>query len=106
MTPGAGLPGWERLRHGGLLLDGTRLEAVSRYGNVPAPLDACTERKLRQRTGAMLGGAGAESGESMSRWNKKAFRNFLCKNPRQSRICAMEDDTIRPCVVTGFRGDG
>lgn len=47
MTPGAGLPGWERLRHGGLLPDGARLEAVSRHGNAPAPLDACTERRLR-----------------------------------------------------------
>ena len=61
MTPGAGLPGWERLRHGGLLLDGARLEAVSRHGNAPAPLDAYTEGKLRQRAGAMLDGAGAGS---------------------------------------------
>ena len=57
MTPGTGLPGWERLRHGGLLLDGTRLEAVSRHGNAPVPLDAYTEGKLRQRAGAMLDGA-------------------------------------------------
>ena len=63
MTPGAGLPGWERLRHGGLLLDGARLEAVSRHGNAPAPLDAYTEGKLRQRAGAMLDGAGAGSGD-------------------------------------------
>ena len=67
------------MRHGGLLLDGTRLEAVSRHGNTPAPLDACTEGKLRQRAGAMLDGAGAGSGEGMNRWNKRAFRNFLCK---------------------------
>ena len=64
MTPGAGLPGWERLRHGGLLLDGARLEAVSRHGNAPAPLDAHTERRLRQRASAMLDGAGAGRGES------------------------------------------
>ena len=63
MTPGAGLPGWERLRHGGLLLDGARLEAVSRHGNAPAPLDAYTEGKLRQRAGAMLDGARAGSGD-------------------------------------------
>ena len=63
MTPGAGLPGWERLRHGGLLLDGARLEAVSRHGNAPAPLDAYTEGKLRQRAGAMLDGARTGSGD-------------------------------------------
>ncbi len=48
----AGLPGWDRLRHGGLLLDGTRLAALA--GHAPAPLDAWTERQLRQRAGAML----------------------------------------------------
>ena len=53
-----GLPGWDRLRHGGLLLDGTRLAALA--GHVPAPLDAWTERQLRQRAGAMLDG-GAEA---------------------------------------------
>ena len=63
MTPSAGLPGWERLRHGGLLLDGARLEAVSRHGNAPAPLDAYTVGKLRQRAGAMLDGARAGSGD-------------------------------------------
>ena len=54
----AGLPGWERLRHGGLLLDGTRLAALSRH--VPPLLDAWTERQLRQRSSAMLD----ESGEA------------------------------------------
>ena len=57
------LPGWERLRHGGLLLDGVRLQAIVRSGHVLAPLDAYTERKLRQRAGAMLDGAGAGSGD-------------------------------------------
>ena len=54
----AGLPGWDRLRHGGLLLDGTRLAALA--GHAPGPLDAWTERQLRQRAGAMLDG-GAEA---------------------------------------------
>ena len=46
-----GLPGWERLRHGGLLLDGTRQDALSR--SVPRPLDERIERHLRQRAGAL-----------------------------------------------------
>ena len=50
----ASLPGWDRLRHGGLLLDGMRLAALARQA--PAPLDAWTERQLRQRAGAMLDG--------------------------------------------------
>ena len=45
------MPGWERLRHGGLLLDATRLAALSRY--VPGPLADRIERQLRQRAGAM-----------------------------------------------------
>ena len=31
------LPGWERLRHGGLLLDGPRFAEITRFA--PAPLD-------------------------------------------------------------------
>ena len=46
-----GLPGWERLRHGGLLLDATRLAELSR--RVPGPLDERVGRQLRQRAGAM-----------------------------------------------------
>ena len=42
-----GLPGWERLYHGGLLLDATRLTALSR--SVPGPLDDRIERQLRRR---------------------------------------------------------
>ena len=56
----ASLPGWDRLRHGGLLLDGTRLAALARHA--PATFDAWTEQQLRQRAGAMLdGGAEASS---------------------------------------------
>ena len=54
-----GLPGWDRLRHGGLLLDGMRLASLARQA--PAPLDAWTERQLRQRAGAMLDGDGEAS---------------------------------------------
>ena len=45
------MPGWERLRHGGLLLDATRLAALSQH--VPGPLADRIERQLRQRAGAM-----------------------------------------------------
>ena len=54
-----GVPGWERLRHGGLLLDATRLAALSRH--VPGPLDDRIGRQLRQRAGAMSE-ADADSG--------------------------------------------
>ena len=53
-----GLPGWDRLRHGGLLADGARLEALARH--VPEPLDEYTGLLLRQRAGAILDG-GAEA---------------------------------------------
>ena len=53
------LPGWERLRHGGLLLDATRLAALSRH--VPGPLDDRVGRQLRQRAGA-VSDADADSG--------------------------------------------
>ena len=54
-----GLPGWERLRHGGLLLDATRLAALSQH--VPGPLDDRIGRQLRQRSGA-ISDADADSG--------------------------------------------
>ena len=51
--------GWERLRHGGLLFDGTRLEQLSQF--VPPPLDGYTEGQLRQRANAILDGSGDRS---------------------------------------------
>ena len=53
------LPGWDRLRHGGLLFDASRLEALGRF--VPDPLDDYTERQLRQRASAILDGSGDAS---------------------------------------------
>ena len=53
------LPGWERLRHGGLLFDGTRLQQLSQF--VPPPLDGYTEGRLRQRANATLDGGGDQS---------------------------------------------
>ena len=51
--------GWERLRHGGLLFDGTRLEQLSQF--VPSALDGYTEGQLRQRANAILDGSGDQA---------------------------------------------
>ena len=59
------IPGWDQLRHAGLLLDGPRLHSLTDY--VPEPLDEHVERRLRQRAAAVLGGVddpGATSGTS------------------------------------------
>ena len=53
------LSAWERLRHGGLLFDGTRLEQLSQF--VPPPLDGYTEGQLRKRANAILDGGGDQS---------------------------------------------
>ena len=53
------VPGWERLRHGGLLFDGTRLEQLSQF--VPSALDGYTEGQLRQRANAILDGSGDQA---------------------------------------------
>ena len=79
MNPG--LPGWDRLRHGGLLLDGTRLAALSRW--VPGPLDEHTERHLRQRAGAILNGGG-EGGATSS------FVAFVLEE-----VCGLDSSTGR-----------
>ena len=56
-----GVPGWEHLRHGGLLLDATRLAALSRH--VPGPLDDRVGRQLRHHAGAISDAdADADSG--------------------------------------------
>jgi len=47
----ATIPGWDLLRHGGLLLDPPRLRRIAEH--VPAPLDEYTERELRKRLGAL-----------------------------------------------------
>ena len=53
------LPGWDRLRHGGLLLDSARLATIAQW--VPADLDEYTETLLRQRASAMLDASGEAS---------------------------------------------
>jgi hypothetical protein len=50
----ASLPGWDRLRHGGLLLDAPRLQVVSRLE--PVALSRYQEEELRRQASAMLAG--------------------------------------------------
>ncbi len=47
----ATIPGWDLLRHGGLLLDPARLRRIAEH--VPAPLDRYCERELRKRFSAL-----------------------------------------------------
>jgi len=47
----ATIPGWDLLRHGGLLLDPARLRRIAEH--VPAPLDRHCERELRKRFSAL-----------------------------------------------------
>ena len=53
------LTAWERLRHGGLLFDGSRLQGLAELR--PEPLDQYTEGQLRQRANATLEGSGDTS---------------------------------------------
>ncbi len=46
------LVGWDRLRHGGLLLDTPRLRQLAEH--VPEPLPSFYERELRRQAGALL----------------------------------------------------
>ena len=70
------LPGWERLRHGGLLFDGTRLRGLAEFG--PEPLDQYTEGQVRQRATAILEGSGDTS----------SFVAFVLE-----RICGLDAST-------------
>ena len=49
------IPGWDQLRHTGLLLDGPRLHAMAEFAP-DHPLDEHVERRLRRRAAAALGG--------------------------------------------------
>jgi len=53
---GSALPGWDRLRHGGLLLDAQRLQAVAQLE--PPPLPPHHEQDLRRAAAAALAGDG------------------------------------------------
>ena len=70
------LTAWERLRHGGLLFDGTRLQGLNEFS--PDPLDQYTEGQLRQRANAILEGSG----------NLSSFVAFVLE-----RICGLEAST-------------
>ena len=48
------IPGWNELRHAGLLLDGPRLHSLAPH--VPERLDEHVERQLRRRASTMLAG--------------------------------------------------
>ena len=54
-----GLPGWEDLLHGGLLLDGARQATVAQ--NPPEPLSDWVENQLRRQAGRVLNGVGNAS---------------------------------------------
>ena len=68
--------GWERLRHGGLLFDGTRLRELDAFR--PEPLDRYAEGQLRQRANAILEGSGDTS----------SFVAFVLE-----RICGLDAST-------------
>ena len=63
------IPGWNQLRHAGLLLDGPRLHELS--DQVPAGLDLRAEQRLRQRAAAIVGDTfGALEAEAPSQFVK------------------------------------
>jgi len=55
----APLPGWDRLRHGGLLLDPQRLQTVAALQ--PGPLGGYHDQELRRQAAALLAGDGEAS---------------------------------------------
>ena len=73
----AGLPGWERLRHGGLLFDGPRLAELAAF--VPPPLDVWAAGQLRLRAAAFQSGAAPDGGD------RSAFAAFVLE-----RICGLD----------------
>ena len=96
-----GLPGWDRLSHGGLLLDPTRLAALSRTR--PQPLSRFTEQQLRKRASAVLDGSGDSSGFAAFvleevcglRQPQGAWTRGNRISPRESRK-AVTGETVRP----------
>lgn len=71
-----GVPGWDRLRHGGLLFDTARLETLTEF--VPEPLNEYVEQQLRQRASSMLDGPGDPS----------TFVTFVLE-----KVCGFDDTT-------------
>ncbi len=77
-----GVPGWEDLHHGGLLLDGTRLAALGAEWPV-APLCPWVESDLRRRTAVLLNEPAAEADR-----NASAFVAFVLE-----RVCGFDGAT-------------
>ena len=77
----AGLPGWERLRHGGLLFDGTRLAELAAFA--PPPLDPWAAGQLRQRATEFMSGATPDGGGSSG--DRSGFAAFVLE-----RICGLD----------------
>ena len=57
---GSELIGWDRLRHGGLLLDAPRLRKIAAHA--PGPLSSWQEKELRRQAGALLDGSTDRTG--------------------------------------------
>ena len=57
---GSELIGWDRLRHGGLLLDAPRLRKIAAHA--PGPLSSWQEKELRRQAGALLDGSADRAG--------------------------------------------
>ena len=77
---GATVPGWNQLRHSGLLLDGPRLHALS--DQVPESLDRMAEQRLRQRAAAIVNGAAAtESAPASSQFVKLVLEDVCGFGP-------------------------
>jgi hypothetical protein len=55
----AAVPGWDRLRHGGLLLDPPRLQSIAALQ--PGPLGGYYDQELRRQAAALLAGEGEAS---------------------------------------------
>jgi len=68
------LIGWDRLRHGGLLLDSQRLRDISAYD--PGPLSSFHERELRRMAATVADGSG----------DFPAFVTFVLQN-----VCGFSD---------------
>ena len=77
-----GVPGWEDLHHGGLLLDGTRLAALGAEWPV-APLCPWVESDLRRRTAVLLNEPAAEADR-----NASAFVAFVLE-----QVCGFDGAT-------------
>ena len=71
-----GLPGWESLLHGGLLLDGARQATVAQ--NPPEPLSDWVENQLRRQAGRVLNGVG----------NASSFAAFVLEE-----VCGLHEAT-------------